>query len=134
MHPREPERRPFQPPPPPMAPPPVTQSGRPLPNPPWDPTGQAATAYAEQMRQSVPLPPHGPLRYGQPQPLPHGAQQYGQAPQQPYVIPPRPFNHGKHVIADLLTFGFWVPFHLLLWALHPRKSTIVYPDGRRERR
>lgn len=73
------------------------------------------------LRNSWELPPHGPLRYGQ-------------APQQPYVIPPRPFNHGKHVIADLLTFGFWVPFHLLLWALHPRKSTIVYPDGRRERR
>jgi hypothetical protein len=31
---------------------------------------------------------------------------------------PRPFNHGPHVVADLLSCGFWIPVHLLLWALH----------------
>lgn len=31
---------------------------------------------------------------------------------------PRPFNHGPHVLADLMTCGLWIPAHLLLWVLH----------------
>lgn len=94
-------------------------------------------------------PPHQPpqpnQQYpGQP-PIPYGVNQQGhqqfmppappfQQQAAPYVIPPRPFNHGKHFIADLLTFGCWVPFHVLLWAMHSRKSTVVMPDGRTVKR
>jgi len=30
----------------------------------------------------------------------------------------RGFNHGIHIILDVLTFGLWLPFHLLCWACH----------------
>jgi hypothetical protein len=29
------------------------------------------------------------------------------------------FNHGPHVILDLLSCGLWLPVHLLLWACAP---------------
>lgn len=74
--------------------------------------------------QPVPLPPFGPGPYTVPASYPQT---------QPYVIPPRPFNHGAHLIADLCTFGMWFPFHLLIWALHPRRPVLVTPDGKRQK-
>lgn len=29
------------------------------------------------------------------------------------------FNHGVHVILDIVTCGLWLPVHLLLWAMAP---------------
>ena len=29
------------------------------------------------------------------------------------------FNHGLHIILDLLTCGLWIPVHLILWACAP---------------
>jgi hypothetical protein len=91
-------------------------------------------------QQNQPPYPHQP-QYGPPPGQPHGPNyvQYG-APAQPpaphpgvaapYVIPPKGVNHGAHIIADIVTLGFWVPFHLLIWALASRKSKVVMPDGR----
>jgi predicted RNA-binding Zn-ribbon protein involved in translation (DUF1610 family) len=28
------------------------------------------------------------------------------------------FNHGIHIFLDLISCGFWIPIHLLCWALH----------------
>ncbi len=53
-------------------------------------------------------PGHNP--YGQPGP-----------PAGPHVhvfIPPRPFNHGLHLVLDAVTCGFWIPVHILLRVLH----------------
>lgn len=35
-----------------------------------------------------------------------------------FINMPRPFNHAPHLIADLLTCGFWLPVHLIAWAVH----------------
>lgn len=75
----------------------------------------------QQPWRQPPYPPVAPPQY----------RPAWQQPAAPYVIPPRQFNHGKHVVADVLTFGLWLPFHLLCWAVHPRRPVVVYPDGRR---
>lgn len=110
MHPNNPNQPPIVPGPPPPPPPPGMNPG-------WQqpPSMLQSPQHAEQMRQAL-------------------QSAFPSQPVQPYVIPARQFNHGKHVIADILTIGFWLPFHLLLWAMHDRKSTVVYPDGRRVRR
>lgn len=93
----------------------------------------------QQMPPPVGAPYQGPPPQFQPPSQPQFQPQF-QAPYSappaaaPYVIPPRPFNHGAHIIGDLCSFGMWVPFHLLFWALHSRKATVVMPDGRRIKR
>lgn len=87
---------------------------QPPPQPPYYPP----TNPQQQGWTSVPAPATGPIL------PPH---------QQPYVIPPRPFNHGVHVILDFCTVGLWIPVHVLIWALHPRHATLVGPDGKRRK-
>lgn len=29
-----------------------------------------------------------------------------------------PFNHGAHIILDILTLGLWLPIHMICWACH----------------
>ncbi len=45
-------------------------------------------------------------------------QQYFPTAQHVTVNVPRPFNHALHVVLDLITCGFWIPVHILLWVLH----------------
>ena len=34
------------------------------------------------------------------------------------VVVRAPFRHGIHLFLDLITFGAWLPIHLLCFALH----------------
>lgn len=45
-------------------------------------------------------------------------QQQQQYMQRPVVMMKPPFNHGAHLVIDLLTCGAWIPFHLILWLVH----------------
>jgi hypothetical protein len=57
--------------------------------------------------------------YGPPPPLAYQPPpQYWPTAQHVTVNMPRPFNHGLHVVLDLLTCGFWIPVHILLWVVH----------------
>ncbi len=79
-----------------------------------------------------------PPQYPQ-QSYPQQQQQYPQHYQQPYpypypyppqqmpaiyiqqnagtVVVKAPFNHGVHLVLDVITCGAWLPLHLLIWAI-----------------
>jgi hypothetical protein len=73
--------------------------------------------------------------YGQPPPGPQGPWGGYPPPQQQPYYPPHPqqvvvqhqitthmvkapFNHGVHIVLDLVTCGTWIPIHLICWAVH----------------
>jgi hypothetical protein len=71
-------------------------------------------------------PEFGPPEPYPPQPTYSGSSFYPEVPRPVYMPPApvvnvnvaRPFNHGVHVILDLATCGFWIPVHVILWAVH----------------
>lgn len=70
-------------------------------------------------------PPQGPYGGYPPNQYPPPQHGYYQPQQQPVVyvqqttaVVKAPFNHGVHIVLDVVTCGGWIPIHLICWAVH----------------
>lgn len=98
---------------------------------------------SDQWGQGYPPPPQAPQYPQQPYPMQHQQQYPGHYPQgypqqqpyyqhqQPYQPPQQqifmmqqtailkaPFNHGIHIVLDVLTCGVWIPVHIICALAH----------------
>lgn len=103
---------PYRPPPAPgYGPPPQTQQQHPM-----QPYGYGSPMQPQQHPQhQYQQPYHHPVQmqmqpYGQPQQVVNVVQQN--------VMVKAPFNHGIHILLDVITCGAWIPVHLICLVAH----------------